>query len=127
MKRARETDPLSVVMCPSPDETSEQRTQREGALAAYHCPCFAWLYLAMGPMLILFMRFGLLTVPSRQPAREREAKRISDQIDAEIEVERKRIKHANNIKILLLGMPSNCFVGVCHSLSTLGQSESGKR
>jgi hypothetical protein len=82
----------------------------------------------MGPMLILFIHTFWIThcrIPTS--AREREAKRISDEIDAEIEVERKRIKYANNVKILLLGRLPNCFVGVCHSLSFIGQSESGKR
>lgn len=65
MKRARDQDPLALAMRPDPNETPEERAQRE--------------------------------------AQEREAKQVSDYIDAEIESERKRVKYENNVKVLLLG------------------------
>jgi hypothetical protein len=125
MKRARETDPLSAAMRPSPDETSEQRIQREGALAIYSSYCLA--LSSYGTHLDILHAFYITHCRISIPAREREAKLISDEIDAEIEVENKRIKCANNVKVLLLGMLSSCFLGLRHSLPIQGQSESGKR
>jgi hypothetical protein len=40
-------------------------------------------------------------------ARQREAKRISDDIDAEIEATRRKLKNDTSVKVLLLGMMSS--------------------
>lgn len=42
---------------------------------------------------------------TEREAREREAKRISDEIDANLEIERRRLKSDRGVKVLLLGEP----------------------
>src|SRR5581483_2289308 len=109
MKRARDQDPLSLAMRPDPHETPEERAQREGEHLDYllynvlHC----FIVLA-DSLLTVFISSDILVHTSsplsNSAAREREAKQVSDHIDAEIESERKRTKYDNNVKVLLLGM-----------------------
>lgn len=109
MKRARDQDPLALAMRPDPNETPEERAQREGEHLEY--PLFIALYcsvVATDSLLTVFMTSDILVHTSSPPfnsaAQEREAKQVSDYIDAEIESERKRVKYENNVKVLLLGM-----------------------
>ena len=43
---------------------------------------------------------------TEREAREREAKRISDEIDASLDVERRKLKSDRGVKVLILGEPS---------------------
>lgn len=88
------TDPSPA---PSPPPVLEEGPRKPRKGSQFHGDPFARL---MAPP----VNETLLQRTERE-AREREAKRVSDEIDASLEIERRKLKTDRGVRVLLLGEP----------------------